>query len=297
MWLRTGSPFTTYAMGVAADEVAECLGNCMFEKKSNTPTQQPPPDTGRLTAEEVAHKLRDPHFLPALAELRPHLEGISWANQDQWLKVINDPKHRVFEILTKEYVDALAGYLSQRAFELGGTPENPITILEVGAGNGRLTHFLSKSFSSRPESCAKVVATDSGEWIIGQSFPVEQLGHQEAIDRHQPTIIIFSWMPAYTDLTSDFRKASSVKEYLLIGEPDEGSCGDPWDTWGRDHTRNAPGTFDANWIPPHEADGFTRHNLKDLSELQLSRLSVIYLQERSETVAFIRSGASLDELS
>lgn len=265
----------------------------MFERKNTTATKQQEPDLARITPEELATKLHGAGSLPSVAEMRAHLATVSHANHTEWLNLINNPERRVFEILTKEYVDALAGYLSQRARELGGTPDRPITVLEVGAGNGRLAHFLNESLSRKPESCATVVATDSGEWGIKPDFPVERTEHKQAIAKHQPSIVIFSWMPADTDCTSDFRQAECVKEYLLIGEKDESTCGEPWETWGVGAVP-APGTDGVRWTPPYEVDGFVRRDLNELSELQLSRLSVGYFPsgERSATVSFVRSGVT-----
>ncbi|KAL2642051.1 hypothetical protein R1flu_009638 [Riccia fluitans] len=41
-----------------------------------------------------------------------------------------------------------------------------------------------------------------------------------------------SWMPMGVDWTAPMRTTVSVLEYILIGEMDDGICGDPWLTWG-----------------------------------------------------------------
>ena len=61
---------------------------------------------------------------------------------------------------------------------------------------------------------------------------VECLDYQSALDRHTPHLIICSWMPLGDDWTEAFRKCKSVAAYLLLGEIDDGCCGDPWRTWG-----------------------------------------------------------------
>ena len=250
----------------------------------------------RCRGEDLISKLRDPHFLPSFSELSERLHQISFSDQSKWLELIDDPRRRVFEFLTKEYVNALSGYLSQRAFELGGTPENPITILEVGAGNGRLSHFLTQSLAERSEGRVKLIAVDSGEWELDSSFPVERLDHHAALSKYQPQMVIFSWMPPNQDYTRDFRQAPSVQEYVLIGEADQNTCGDPWETWGKAQMAYDEDVAKVRWIAPHEADGFVRHEHEELRELQLSRLSIVFFLERSTTVSFIRSekGGNID---
>jgi hypothetical protein len=246
--------------------------------------------------EDLVAKLKDPHFLPSFSELSEQLNQLSFNNQKPWLELINDPRHRVFEFLTKEYVNALSGYLSLRAFELGGTPENPITILEVGAGNGRLSHFLTQSLAERSEGRVKLIAVDSGEWDLDSLFQVERLDHQAALSKYQPQMVIFSWMPPNQDYTKDFRQAPSVQEYVLIGEADENTCGDPWETWGKAQMAYDEDVAEVKWIAPHEADGFVRHEHEELRNQQLSRLSIVFFLERSTTVSFIRSekGGNID---
>lgn len=261
----------------------------MFKQESTIVTTNEQQSSVACRSEDFIAKLKDPHFLPSFSELSEHLNGISFENQKTWLELIDDPQRRVFEFLTKEYVNALACYLSQRAFELGASPENPITILEVGAGNGRLSHFLTKSLEDKNERSAKIIAIDSGEWGLDSSFPVERLHHHEALAKYQPSIVIFSWMPPDQDYTRDFRQTASVKEYVLIGECDWNTCGDPWDTWGNARRGYDDDVADVTWVAPYEEDGFTRRDHEELQQHQLSRLRVVFFQERSTTVSFIRS--------
>eukprot|EP00536_Pseudo-nitzschia_multiseries_P006101 jgi/Psemu1/154136/gw1.125.95.1 len=108
-----------------------------------------------------------------------------------------------------------------------------------------------------------MVATDDMSWRIFAKAEVEKLSVDEALkkyacattestsmdgDRDAPSldshshdpdrtrpppqvIVICSWMPMGVDWTALFREAG-VEEYILIGEADDGSCGDNWSTWG-----------------------------------------------------------------
>ena len=114
---------------------------------------------------------------------------------------------------------------------------------------------------------------------------IEQLNHNEAIKKYQPEIIICSWMPYQKDFSKDFRSQKSVKEYLLIGETDDGCCGDDWETWGCSWRLN---NKSKNQIPPYENDGFKRTDLDKLSALQSCRTDQPGDYYHSKTVSFKR---------
>lgn len=248
-------------------------------------------EEGELTLEEMRKKLRDPSFLPSyralsklLKELVVHRHNSEW---EKWYNLVYDKKNPIFEIWTKEYIHALGSYLAQRTEELGGTEENPTVILEVGAGNGRLTHFLQEKMNEIIPGKIIIVASDSGYRKIPPTFPVENIPHNEALAKYKPKIVIFSWMPPRYDCTSNFRAAESVDEYILIGEADYGCCGDTWKTWGqRNALSNEEQKRYANQPPPYEADGFAKVYQKDLRDLQLSRLNISVEEGSTTTVSF-----------
>jgi hypothetical protein len=246
-----------------------------------------------LTPEEMREKLRDPSFLPSFKELARHLgafRGYSRHDSGEWQKwndLVSDKEYPIFEIWTKEYIHAFGSYLAQRVEELGGTEENPTVILEVGAGNGRLTHFLQEKMNELVPGKVKVVASDSGDWKIPPAFPVENIPHDEAVTKHKPKIVIFSWMPYQEDYTADFRAAESVDEYILIGETDGGCCGDEWKTWGQKWTFDEEEEKQRENQPaPYEADGFEKVYQNDLSDLQLSRIDIFEGKSSTSTVSF-----------
>lgn len=142
-------------------------------------------------------------------------------------------ENSIYELFTEEYIDALADYLVSRFRTMSS--KDRIIVLEVAAGNGKLTHFLQKKFQEKPyfqkeELMKKVkfVATDdySAREMQEQQppFPVENLDYRQAIEEHQPAIVLCSWMPSNEDWTPVFREAGSVEEYILIG-PDHRSHG------------------------------------------------------------------------
>ena len=190
-----------------------------------------------------------------------------------WNDFCFDKEHPVYEMLTEEFVEALGNYTAERIKTYLQKHQGNITILEVGAGDGRLTHFLNdklKACGLNPDQF-KIVATDSGKFNIQASFPVEKLTYQEALQKHQPQMVLCSWMPIHQDWTKAFREKNSVQEYILIGEPEGGSCGDEWETWGIPTSPQEEAESKKNSRPPWEIDNFRRYDLEDIHKLQLAR--------------------------
>lgn len=244
-----------------------------------------------LTPEEIRERLKNPTYLPSREEVfkafsvkKPEgVDEFEWRfsgeGKKAWLEWHNfceregDP---VFELWTKEYIEAFSDYLIKRAEDLGGKKEKPILILEVGAGNGKLTHFLREQFEKKKIENIKIIATDSGEWKIKAHFPVEILDYKEALKKYKPDIVISSWMPVYEDWTKDFRNCQSVKEYILIGETDGGCCGHPWETWG----------VNPEFISPYEIIDKQPKNIREIL-LEMKKLNeqvdkLEYDKERKE---------------
>lgn len=231
-----------------------------------------------LSREEIREKLKDPLFLPTRKEITRAFASEQAISLD-WMAFCFNDKSPVFELLNEEFITALSQYLEKRINELQTSATETITILEVGAGNGRLSHFLRQQLENALPGKIKVVATDSGTWSIESSFPVESMGHKEALETYQPQIVIFSWMPYEEDVTDDFRATASVQEYILIGEDDGGCCGDEWRTWGS----SADGS-----TPPYEEDGFERERLGEIGKHQICRTDTPGRYYHSSTNSFQR---------
>ena len=221
-----------------------------------------------LTPDQIRERLNDPNFLPTHEQAVKFFKSLTDAIQRD--NYFHDKEKPVYEILNEEYLNACSDYLAQRAQEFGASKDKPVTILEIGAGNGRLSHFLRQKIEEKVPGLVKIVATDSGKQGIKDDFDVEELDHKKALEKHKPDIVISSWMPYSVDFTKDIRDFESeadgeikrVQEYILIGEKD--STGDEWETWGIDYEYK-------DKIPPYKKDKYEMEELDDLSKFQISR--------------------------
>lgn len=261
----------------------------LFEKldKKIKPSKESPQQPEReLTPDELRERLRDPNFLPNHEQITKTFID-DW---HEWYKFCFDKENPVFELFNDEYLNAFADYFVGRIQETGANKKRPLVILEIGAGNGRLSHFLQQKLEERAPGQTKVVATDSKAWTLKSDFPVEQLNHDDAMKKYSPDIVVFSWMPYKEDSTKDIRKFDSVQEYILIGETD-GNCGDAWETWGQswlcdEDDKDDKDDEDGEKIPPYEADGFEKEDLGNLSKLQICRTDDPGSYYHSRTVSF-----------
>lgn len=265
-------------LGVLVDSVCAIITEVDFDTSSISD------ERGKFIHSLVLReKLLDPSYLPTRDEIYR-----AFVSKKDWYNFIDQSGHTTYEFLNEEFISALADYLSQRIEALGASVDSPVTILEAGAGNGRLSHFLRQKLEEKLPGKVKVVAVDQGSWGLRSKFPVEDMDHNEALKKYKPQIVLFSWIPPGADPTADFRAEKSVDEYILIGEADS-SCGSAWYTWGENYSGRHDGE-----VAPYEADGFEREKLEDISLQQISRASDWeYLARegysRSTTESFRRS--------
>ncbi len=86
------------------------------------------------------------------------------------------------------------------------------TCLEIGAGDGTLTGFLTKQgISAR--------ATDDYSWSHRIEYPdaVEKLGAKQALAKYEPQVVICSWPPPGNSFERHVFNTRSVESYIVIG--------------------------------------------------------------------------------
>ena len=236
--------------------------------------------------EAAIARFRDPTYLPSYEEVCSAFPTDVLIKDMWWLRFVGDSYYGkpgnflFFEFLTQEYVDALAAYLKSRATDLGANLQEPLKVLEVGAGDGRLAHFMKEQLQS--DRSIVYSATDSGteKWKFTSAFPgVQRLDYRLAVQAYKPAIVISSWMPMGDDWTPVFRRAKSVQEYILIG--DEDLCGDPFSTWGNEGPDGIPA--------PYSVDGFTKHIIRSAEKFQISKGSWYPVTPHSSTISYRRT--------
>lgn len=171
--------------------------------------------------------VKNPGYLPTLKELKDLKEDRLW---DDF--VHHNFNGSEFQILTKEFVDSLAYAILK---EIERLPKDAVNILEVGAGNGRLAHFLEEALENKNKNKnISLKAADDFSWDnqmggsmgspiwIRKIFPVDALPVAEAL-KNNPDIVIVSWMPRDEDWTKLFRENPSVQSFIMIGREED--CG------------------------------------------------------------------------
>lgn len=199
---------------------------------------------------QLAERLNDPNYLASRDEILGFLGSLDDSSRRDYL--LGGSEEKRYEVLNQEFIASLASYLAERIGVLGKEADVPVTILEVGAGDGRLTHFLQGELDSQLPGRAQIIAIDSGEDQVKPAFSVETVGQKKALAKYKPQIVICSWMPLDKDWNRDFRTTLSVKEYILIGKPD---------VCGNDRTYD-------------EREGFERFDLDEISKWQISRMEI-----------------------
>lgn len=133
-------------------------------------------------------------------------------------------RHMVYQLPNVEFIQGLSNKIRDIEAE---------TILEVGAGRGIISRYVSKLLNR------KIILTDSYGWWENSGHikhmecdGVLKRTYIEAIEEFEPDLIIASWIPYNECWTKDFRKYPFVKGYILIGEREGGATGclEDWDT-------------------------------------------------------------------
>ncbi|KAH8062984.1 peptide-methionine (S)-S-oxide reductase [Aureococcus anophagefferens] len=110
--------------------------------------------------------------------------------------------HEIYDFWTKDYVDGLAAHLAAARDERG---VEVLEVVEVGAGDGRLSFFLRRALKKLgAERAVNVVATDSGQWRFAPRHEVKAASAEAAADGAHVALV--AWMPMGVDWTSSWRQ-------------------------------------------------------------------------------------------
>ncbi|MBI2101367.1 hypothetical protein HYT53_02045 [Candidatus Woesearchaeota archaeon] len=153
---------------------------------------------------EIMEKIKDVGRLPTYEEVQYFLRAVSENKGGIRSKLGLIYPHDSYSIYTGEFVDELASVIR-------GLNEHPI--IEICAGNGKLSYHLRKRG-------LEIKATDdySLKEIERQEELVERATHNEALRRHQPRIVLGSWIPNQTRIGFDVLGFPTVGYFIDIGE-------------------------------------------------------------------------------
>lgn len=113
--------------------------------------------------------------------------------------------HGIYQIVHQELIDDISDVLDRL-----GIRSEPI--LEVAAGKGKLSYWLSKQgFVTNP--------VDDFSWDVELSAYVEPLKHDRALAKYRPEVVIGSWVPTSSSILPDVLSFPSVRYFLHLGNP------------------------------------------------------------------------------
>jgi hypothetical protein len=121
----------------------------------------------------------------------------------------------IFQIYSEQFIEELATFINK---VLASTSEKG-PVLEVMAGDGKLTEFL------QPRIQRRIVATDAKDGRYNIAYPkwIETLDALKSIDRYSPSFIIISWEPYLSMAGIEIVRAGIPTAW--IGNPE--MCGHP----------------------------------------------------------------------
>lgn len=181
--------------------------------------------------------------LPSLISLAAAIPSDA-AAADAWLERLR-ATDGACEWLTTDYIAALARYLCARAAAYGLTR---VHVLELGAGAGALTHFLSRELGSASATANAAAVSfvftccdDFSRPALSAHACVQRISTERALSIGDSGALgpvhmcLCAWMPFGVDWTADMRRRlPSLREYVLIGHRGAGIQGCALRTWGFD---------------------------------------------------------------
>ena len=228
--------------------------------RGSAPRRPPPPPPQPPQSNSSSSSKIDDRGVVAASEWRRLPLTAPRDRTDVFWRFCADKRFPQYELWTQQSMAALARYVVGRVLlyhASGLLPKGVCTILDAGAGTGRLAHFLAVTIRERhprlPVSI-NILACDSGRERIPSQFPVVSLPYAAMLADSAPDIVVASWMPLGEDWSADFRACPSVLEYLLIGPPE--ATGHAERTWGPEA------------LP---SEGWSRAELPEVARFQVCR--------------------------
>lgn len=122
----------------------------------------------------------------------------------------------IFQFYSKEFIAHIVKKINQL---------NAEKIIEIGAGDGFLSHFLQKMGID-------IIPTDDySRPYVKHSKQVKKLNHIEALKKYNPDLVVINWEEYGASYSIDALKYPSVNHLLWIGEGYDGcnGCNKLWE--------------------------------------------------------------------
>jgi hypothetical protein len=203
-------------------------------------------------------------------------------------------KSGTYEIVTYELVAGIIDLIMQTGFNRSLQGKNePIRIMEAGAGNGKLSYFVDKALSASglPYEFLAInePIDEKSDWQdikVGEN--VELIEQRKGVQEFKPYIIISSWMPPGEDWTSYWRSIASVESYIIIGTERAGVQIGCIETYGIESQLLKPlekllPSAVLKSLSPYLQDGFSKTVLKKFPTVSRAgrNMTKIYFFEKS----------------
>jgi hypothetical protein len=149
-------------------------------------------------------------------KLLPYSDIYNWFSNAEKSRELNlfqyfrgeNGNRTIYQLYHESFIDLLAEQIKNL---------NPSKIVEVMAGDGKLSEFLNGRHN------LNIIPTDNKSWKIKYPDNVIKLDALEAVNKYKPDLVIVCWEPYESTICSDI--ADSSIPMIWIGEGYGGCCG------------------------------------------------------------------------
>lgn len=197
-------------------------------------------------------------------------------------------------IYTAELVSSVADYLAERHALITDPKAKTAPILFLGARTGKFGALLNATNKvpvpiihthENPNTNPYLLVIPQDKQAAFKPHSIIKMKNQAALEKYEPSIVLFSDMIMNTDPTVQMRQQGSVREYIYFGVPDSYCEGHAWDTWGYFKYRPRGGDH----FPPYMREGFQKLTLPHLSRWMLHKLDSDMQMGNSTVTTWVRT--------
>ncbi|CAM43440.1 conserved hypothetical protein [Leishmania braziliensis MHOM/BR/75/M2904] len=196
-------------------------------------------------------------------------------------------------VYTQELVDSVANYLVERHALITEEKAKSAPILFLGARTGKFGALLNATKKlpvpvihthESPNMNPYLLVIPQNKQAEFKPNPIVKMKNQAALEKYEPSIVLFSDMIMNNDPTSQIRQQGSVREYVYFGVPDSYCEGHGWDTWGYFKYRERG----SDHVPAYIREGFGKVTLPHLSRWIVHKLDSDMQMGNAAVTSWIR---------